>query len=205
MVYAIIHGGGLAGPPRSSGGGYGMFTQWGPDGVFGRGRGKQQLGGLGAVSITPAFAQQIAEAHGALTQLAAVSKTVELATTDVQIKGMAQQALRFAQERGPNVLNQALTNADPLPIARVQGASKKILDAMKPEVIPALLSRWVLLPLLGPAGLVVPAGVVESAREEGRDIVDAFLPEAKKGLNMALIAAGIGGLFAVGYFIRSIK
>jgi hypothetical protein len=238
MTYVRINSGnlsGLGGPPRAAGGGNGMFTQWGPNGIFGRGAGKMQLGyvgeksspygahgdgrahsargaslwGLGdaaADTITPAFASQARDAQVALQALAALAQTIKLATTDVAIKAAADSAYTFATVAGPRRVQEALTTGSPAPIASVQGSTQRIIAALKPEVVPAVLQRWMTSIVLGPAGLVAPASLIDAAKEEGRQAGDNIvLPSLEKTKSMSDVVLVVGVLFGVGYLLRAFR
>lgn len=237
MTYVRIDSGnlsGLNGPPRAAGGGYGLFTQWGANGMFGRGAGRSQLGyvgeksspygahgdgrahsargaalwGLGdaADTITPAFASQAREAQVALQALAALAQAIRLATTDVAIKAAADSAYNFATVGGPKRVEEALKTGSPAPIASVQGSVQRIVAVLKPEVVPAVLQRWMTSIVLGPAGLIAPASVIDAAKEEGRQVGDnVVLPGLEKTKSMSDVVLVVGVLFGVGYLLRAFR
>ncbi len=169
--------------------------------------------GLGETQqITPEFANQISTAQGALTELTAIAKTISITTTDPAIKNAADLALQFTQGGGPRILNDALIQGDPRKVAAVQDATKKIISALSPEVIPAIVSRFIAMVVLGPAGAVVSADMLDSAKEDARAMLPDFLNKQADAKELArlikfAIVGGVTffGLISVAYFVRAFK
>ena len=137
--------------------------------IHGRG-----LQGLGATSGEDAFKAQVDTGRSALRELS-VKAAVLRRSTDEAIAGLGQVAGRFADVTGPKLLDEAmsqsLTSADRAArVARVQGATLNMIKTVSPEVMPAAVSRFLAMAIIGPvAGAVVPASVVASAKDAGFD------------------------------------
>ncbi len=168
--------------------------------------------GLGAAQATPEFTNQLAVAQGALSELSTIATAISKTSTDPGIKNAADIALQFTTDRGPRVLNDALVQADPGKIIAVQTATKNIIKCLKPEVLPAILQRFAVMIVLGPAGAFVSADQVNAAKEAGRDMLPDALNKRADAEDLArmiklALAAGIGcvGLVSIAYFVRAFK
>jgi hypothetical protein len=177
---------------------------------------RYSLSGLGAAApqADAKFVAQWNDGKIAVGQLGSLAKTISLATTDPAIKNAADIALTFVNTRANRLLDEALANVDIAKMIRVQSATKNIVAALKPEIVPALLNRWLLMTLVGPIGLAVPASAINKAKEEGIELSqDLGIPpgvaDAEKMKKILIAAAaGVGGLavlVSLGYVARSFK
>lgn len=187
------------------------------------------IGATGASAQPPTFQQQIDLARSALQELRVVATTVQRASTDPGIAYAGELAVKFASETGPRLVSEAESGQDVAKLARVQGATKNMVTALKSEVLPAALSRFLLIALIGPAGAVVSAETIDKAKEAGgqavsdaldagknalktgvkgvvklgQDLVDAGLEEsAKKPISTALFVGGAVAALALYIYIK---
>jgi hypothetical protein len=138
---------------------------------------------IGAASAQPpTFQQQIDLARAALRELRVIATTVQKASTDPGIAYAGELAVKFASETGPRLVSEAESGQDVAKLARVQGAAKNMSTAIKPEVLPAALSRFLLIVLTGPAGAVVSAETINKAKEAGGQAVSDALDAGKNAL-----------------------
>ena len=131
MTYIIVNSGPLSGlpivessrlgPPR---GGNGMFTQWGPNGVFGRGQGRRQLGGFGEVAI-PAGASD-----GAKREIIAANFNVVAEGWRSQLNEMIDTQLG---------VKAGLLALNPLVFARARSQIVAARDGIRGSLIPKAL------------------------------------------------------------------
>ena len=97
---------------------------------------------IGAVTLSPAFKDQIKTARDALKELASTSQFVQRVATNPGIKNAADIAYEFATVKGPARLDKAEQTGDPVHLAGVQRGTQSIFAAMQQEKIPALVSRF---------------------------------------------------------------
>jgi len=140
------------------------------------------LRGLG--DVAPPFAEQIGIGRSALRELSIKSMAVR-ASTDPAIANVGVIAGRFADEIGPRLLTEAEQTSDAAKVIRVQTATKNMIAAVSPEVMPAAISRFLLMVVTGPAGAVIPAETVDAARDQAQQAADEAIDSAKQGLENA--------------------
>jgi|GEM_PF-2748658 len=137
-----------------------------------------------AATSTPrplTFQEQLDLARSAFRELRVIANTVQRASTDPGTAYAGELAVKFASETGPRLVNEAERDQDVAKLIRVQGSTQRIIAAIKPEVVPAVLSRFMTIVLLGPAG-AVSAETLNKAKEAGIDAADAALDAGKNAL-----------------------
>jgi hypothetical protein len=130
----------------------------------------------------PTFKEQLDLARSAFRELRVIATTVQRASTDPGTAFAGELAVKFASETGPRLVDEAERDQDVAKLVRVQGSTQRIVAALKPEVVPALVSRFMTIVLLGPAGAVVPAETLNRAKEAGMDAADSALEAGKEAL-----------------------
>jgi hypothetical protein len=197
----MIHGRGLAGTvagnpglqrgmrdglgphlPDTRGGVFRDFARYGVGGFRGRRAG---IGGLGAAApsqTTTQFAQQVAIARDALSSLASKAQVIFSTTTNVQDKETARIAFDFAARQAPARLDRiSAAPTDPasvIGLASIQGATQRITEAMRGDVMDALLSRFLTMLIVPVGGMFLSAEVIDQARELENTVVDTALERA---------------------------
>lgn len=168
---------------------------------------------IGAVTLSQAFKDQIALARSALRELASIAQIVQRAATNPGIAEAARVALEFANVRGPARLLQAEQTGDPTHLAAVQRATAAIFPAMEQEKIPAIVSRFLTILIVGPAGAILTADQIDKAKEITREVVEELtpkielpgLPPSKNIPVWVWAAGGLTGLLAVAYIVGKIR
>lgn len=165
---------------------------------------------IGAVTLSQAYKDQITLARQALKELATAAGFVKTATTDPGIEQAAIIALEWANVKGPARLDKAEQTGDPVHLAAVQTATKNIFGMMKQEQIPAAVSRFFAMVVLGPAGAVMSASQIDAAKQTGLEILEQItpnisLPPSKDIPLWVWAAGGLVGLVAVAYIVGKVK
>jgi hypothetical protein len=140
------------------------------------------LRGLGdAASV---FSEQIDVGRAALRELAAKALVLR-ASTDPAIVNVGDLANRFASDVGPRLLNEAEQTGDAAKVVRVQTATANMIAVVSPEVMPAVVSRFLAFVIRGPGGIVVSADTIDKEREAARQVTQEAIDAAKQGAENA--------------------
>ncbi|NBT35783.1 MAG: hypothetical protein EBT03_09670 [Betaproteobacteria bacterium] len=157
------------------------------------------------------FATAIAAARDALGELARSGSVVQRAATDPGTSEAGRLANVFATTTGLRLVNEAEAAGDAVKLARVQGSTERLIRAISPEIMPALVQRFLLMLFVGPFALL-PPGALDTAKEAGRIAADEILPraltdreEAERTTRYIKIGFGLAALFAVAYSLSVVR
>lgn len=137
--------------------------------------------GAAATSKPLTFKEQIDLARSALRELRVIA-TVVARDTNPGTANAGTLGVKFASETAPRLIDEAERDQDVAKLVRVQGATQRIVVGLKPEVLSAILSRFLAIVLLGPVGALVSAETLDKAKEAGMDAADAALEAGKNAI-----------------------
>lgn len=177
----------------------------------------QPLRGLGQLpppGTEQALNEAIQLARAALLELANIGATVERVATDPGTSNAGRMAKVFATTTGPRLIDEAAVAKDGTKVARVQGSVGRMIAALNPEVVPAVVKRFlmVFIPLVGPGLAVLPASALDTAKEAGIAVAETVLPKSLTDMEAAnrtafyiKLGLGLGALVAVAYALNTIR
>jgi hypothetical protein len=166
-----------------------------PDTFLARRDSNWYIGAAASAVTTPpsSFKQQIDLARSALIELRVLGTTIQRASTDPGTSYAGELAAKFASVTGPRLVSEAESAGDVAKLARVQGSTKSMIAALKPDVVPAIISRFLAAALVGPVGLVLSADALNKAKEVGAQAADSALEAGKEALK-----TGVTGVVKLG-------
>jgi hypothetical protein len=141
---------------------------------------------IGAVNLSPQFKEQLELARSALRELRIIGNTIQRASTDPGTAEAGRMAATFAAETGPRLVSEAESGGDVAKLARVQGSVQRMIAFLKPDVVPAVISRFALVALVGPAGAIVSADTLNKAKEAGMEAADKTIEAGKEAIKTAV-------------------
>lgn len=172
------------------------------------------LGDVAPPGTLEALNAAIQAARDALRELAVIGATIQRVATDPGTAEAGRLANVFATTTGPRLIDEAEATKDGTKVARVQGAVQRMTELLKPDVVPALIRRFMLIfiPFVGPGLAVMPASVLDVAKEGGRTVAEEVLPEsltnreeAEKTVFYIKLGLGLGALVAVAYALNTFR
>lgn len=169
--------------------------------VGGVGHRRRRHSGLsGTGSETLSFDDAVSVARNAMSRLYVLGQALYHGATDEAHANIGFQAMEFASKGGTAGLDKAASTKSVAKLQEIAGMTAQITSLAVDELEDAVIERFFTMNIL-------PPSVSGQVREAVNNAAAPALPGGKPGEIPVWvpIAAGLAGLVALGYFIRSIR
>lgn len=144
------------------------------------------------MATTADFVDAVGAAGDALTSLSLKAHALHVAATNDQDVGLAEQAIKLADDVGPRVLQKVKDTGDAHQLQNLQHAVKGASDDVSDDLMSDVIKRFLMLPL-SPLLALAPAQVLDEAAEALANVPTPTPPQDSPWYYWAG-GGGLGGL-----------